>query len=154
MCDRVLGGYNTLEYAPVTWLSSNVYVQNTSTGLWLAEPAFIDGKNFLTLPFLKMTDRPFDGSAKQTKFGNLTDVVITATLPALKPAAASELHNMQTLRWFILRITDKAGIKWTAGTRDNPLEFDYGISGGKSAVSANDVTVKFTGKLQNPFTAA
>ena len=151
LCDKTLGGYNTLEYAPLTWLSPNVFVQNSTTGVWLAEPSFNSGKSFLTLPFLKMTDRPFDSTANGTKFGSLSDALITATLPALKPAAALELQKMQTLRWFIIRITDKAGIKWTAGTPDNPLEFHYSSVGGKSADSANHVTVKFTGKLRNPF---
>jgi hypothetical protein len=138
------GGLVTIEYVELdrvyvagfervvdaNFLEKKVVVLNT--GEWLSMPVAVKGKLF-------------NEDQKDTDQGITFPQRIEAELPFHTPAIAGQLDMMARHR-FLVKITDRQGQKWIAGTPDEPFSFSSNLNSGDAANASKKHRISFSGQ--------
>ncbi len=124
------GGFHTLEYAPIHWISSNAFEPlATAQGNWLYNILFTTG-TWLKAPLLPKK-RAWDEQSRSNAQGPWYAQQLEANTPKLRPTVTAELERMEKMR-FLLKIEDKNGQPWILGSLEAPFEFKADASTGNS----------------------
>lgn len=145
---RNIPGITKLEYLPIDWLDDGDYEEVIYQGNFQkAINPTLGGQSWLTLPFF--AGATWTEAADSSAFGNVFTQEISGVIPKMTAAQQSELEKMGRHR-FILRITDRNGLVWLVGRKEEPLQFFANSNAGSISGAGNGHQFRFTGATSRP----
>lgn len=138
------GGVNKIEYAPVSWFESFPEFRKPNNTLSVA-PTFISGKGWLTIPHANES-LDYKEDVVENDQGKPTRVVASGSVPQETVQLNNQFEIMKE-NYFIIKVTDKAGLVKLVGTPTNPLEFNFKYSPGKNQQALRGYDFTFTADL-------
>lgn len=107
---------------------------------------FASGKEWLTL-YGTFKSKEFSEQKKETKYGIRFERSLQLFYPGYSVGVIQQLEEMKCNR-FLVAYKDNNGLYKIAGTLENPLNFTYKLSTGKSGSDAQGIEMEFYGNFR------
>lgn len=133
-------GLLTIEYAPLRWIDTDVYIRRVVAQSWLSSIPFSEGQ-WLQLPVFAREDHLWTQTQQNSPQGPAFAQVVAGVTPQLRVAVEDQFAQMDR-EPFILRLTDRNGQQWKLGTVEYPFYFTANASSG-SGTQRNQYDIEF-----------
>jgi hypothetical protein len=142
-----VGGMCIIQVAPKEWLASDATI-DFATGAITVLPAFIFGRNWITLTF-SPTSYDFNETPKSGRQGSFIETVIAGTANNID---AATLQILQTLRYhqLVCVATDRRKKVRMTGDKNNAMIFQYTVKNTNTGNGQQSVAVQLTYESEDP----